>query len=25
MDTYRDYQYLRDVWATGQAPWKIWA
>ena len=25
MDTYRDYQYLRDVWATGKAPWKIWA
>jgi glucose-1-phosphate cytidylyltransferase len=25
MDTYRDYQYLTDVWTTGKAPWKIWA
>jgi glucose-1-phosphate cytidylyltransferase len=25
MDTYRDYQYLTDVWTTGEAPWKIWA
>jgi len=24
MDTYREYQYLNEVWAKQQAPWKIW-
>jgi glucose-1-phosphate cytidylyltransferase len=24
MDTYRDYQFLNDLWKTGEAPWKIW-
>ncbi len=24
MDTYREYQYLNELWATGQAPWKVW-
>jgi glucose-1-phosphate cytidylyltransferase len=24
MDTYREYLYLNDLWATGNAPWKIW-
>jgi glucose-1-phosphate cytidylyltransferase len=24
MDTYREYQYLNDLWAQGQAPWKVW-
>jgi glucose-1-phosphate cytidylyltransferase len=24
MDTYRDYQYLNQLWASGQAPWKCW-
>lgn len=24
MDTYREYQYLNDLWAQGQAPWKLW-
>lgn len=25
MDTYREYQYLNDLWAKNQAPWKVWA
>lgn len=25
MDTLRDKQYLEDLWATGRAPWKVWA
>lgn len=25
MDTMRDKQYLEELWATGQAPWKVWA
>jgi glucose-1-phosphate cytidylyltransferase len=25
MDTYREYQYLNEVWASGEAPWKVWA
>jgi glucose-1-phosphate cytidylyltransferase len=25
MDTYREYQYLNDEWASGRAPWKVWA
>jgi glucose-1-phosphate cytidylyltransferase len=24
MDTYRDYTYLNELWATGNAPWKLW-
>jgi glucose-1-phosphate cytidylyltransferase len=24
MDTYRDYQFLNEVWSGGQAPWKVW-
>ena len=24
MDTYRDVVYLNKVWASGEAPWKIW-
>ena len=24
MDTYREYVYLNDLWATGKAPWKTW-
>jgi glucose-1-phosphate cytidylyltransferase len=24
MDTYRDHVLLNDLWAKGQAPWKIW-
>ncbi len=24
MDTQRDKQLLEDLWAKGQAPWKIW-
>ncbi len=24
MDTFREYQYLNDVWNRGVAPWKIW-
>jgi len=24
MDTYREYQYLNDLWSGGQAPWKVW-
>jgi glucose-1-phosphate cytidylyltransferase len=24
MDTYREYKYLNQLWASGQAPWKIW-
>lgn len=24
MDTYKDYQYLNSLWASGDAPWKIW-
>ncbi len=25
MDTYREYLQLNDLWATGKAPWKVWA
>jgi len=25
MDTVRDRNHLEGVWASGQAPWKIWA
>ena len=24
MDTYREYQYLNEIWASGRAPWKVW-
>lgn len=24
MDTYREYQYLNELWASGKAPWKVW-
>ncbi len=24
MDTYREYKYLNQLWASGQAPWKVW-
>ena len=24
MDTYREYKYLNELWASGQAPWKTW-
>lgn len=24
MDTYREYTALNEMWATGEAPWKIW-
>lgn len=24
MDTYREYQYLNQVWDSGHAPWKVW-
>lgn len=24
MDTYREYQYLNDLWNRGEAPWAVW-
>ncbi|MFB3915172.1 MAG: glucose-1-phosphate cytidylyltransferase [Terriglobales bacterium] len=24
MDTYREYEYLNQLWAKNQAPWKVW-
>jgi glucose-1-phosphate cytidylyltransferase len=24
MDTYREYEYLKELWASGKAPWKVW-
>lgn len=24
MDTYREYKFLNDLWARGEAPWKVW-
>ena len=24
MDTYREYQYLNEMWSSGNAPWKVW-
>ena len=24
MDTYREYEYLNELWSKGQAPWKVW-
>ena len=25
LDTYKDALLLNDLWATGAAPWKVWA
>jgi glucose-1-phosphate cytidylyltransferase len=25
MDTFREYQFLNDLWKSGEAPWKVWA
>ena len=25
MDTLRDKTYLEELWATGNAPWKVWS
>jgi glucose-1-phosphate cytidylyltransferase len=25
MDTYREYQYLNDLWASDKTPWKVWS
>ena len=24
MDTFREYQYLNELWESGHAPWKVW-
>jgi glucose-1-phosphate cytidylyltransferase len=24
MDTYREYQFLNDLWSRNEAPWKVW-
>jgi glucose-1-phosphate cytidylyltransferase len=24
MDTYREYEYLNQLWSTDQAPWRVW-
>jgi len=24
MDTYREYEYLNQLWSAGEAPWKVW-
>ena len=24
MDTYREYQYLNELWNSGASPWKVW-
>ena len=24
MDTYREYEYLNQLWSSGEAPWKVW-
>ena len=24
MDTYREYKYLNEIWASGIAPWRLW-
>jgi len=24
MDTYREYEYLNQLWSKGEAPWKVW-
>jgi glucose-1-phosphate cytidylyltransferase len=25
MDTYREYKFLNELWASNKAPWKVWA
>ena len=25
MDTYREYQYLNELWASSKTPWKVWS
>ena len=25
MDTYREYKLINELWATGKAPWRVWA
>ena len=25
MDTYREYQYLNELWASEKTPWKVWS
>lgn len=25
MDTYREYQYLNELWASANTPWKVWS
>ena len=25
MDTFREYQYLNELWDSGRSPWKVWA
>ncbi|MBI4514592.1 MAG: glucose-1-phosphate cytidylyltransferase [Deltaproteobacteria bacterium] len=25
MDTYREYQYLNELWSSGKAPWAVWS
>jgi len=24
MDTYREYKYLNELWASGRPPWRVW-
>jgi hypothetical protein len=24
MDTFREYEYLNQLWNANQAPWKVW-
>ncbi len=24
MDTYREYKYLNELWASGEVPWRVW-
>jgi len=24
MDTYREYEYLNELWRKNEAPWKVW-
>jgi hypothetical protein len=25
LDMYREYQYLNELWASEQTPWKVWS
>jgi glucose-1-phosphate cytidylyltransferase len=25
MDTYREYEHLNNLWASGTPPWKVWS